>query len=54
MSKNVSMAEEIVNEIINDICDRSGIGDEWDNLDKDVEEEIIDGWKEIILEILSR
>ena len=33
-------AEKIVDEIIEDISGRSGIGDEWDMIDSDIKEEI--------------
>lgn len=44
--------DDIINDIIdsieNDIEDRNGIGDEWDEIDTDIKEEIKQEWKEII------
>jgi len=47
-------AKEIVNAIIKDICDRSGIGDEWDSIDKGTQNSIISEWKDLIIRILSK
>jgi hypothetical protein len=43
--KNISAA---VNEIIIDISDRQGIGDEYNLIDDDIKEEIFEKWYEII------
>jgi len=53
-NKILKISKEIVNIIANDISDRSGIGDEWDNIDINIQEEIIDEWKEIIIKILTK
>lgn len=34
--------------LVSDISDRSGIDNEWDNIDCDVQDEIIDEWFQII------
>ena len=45
---NKQRADEIVNEILNDLTDRSGLGNEWDNIDSDIQKEIKEAWAEII------
>lgn len=39
---------KIVNKIVEDICDRGGIGDEWEAIDEDIREEIMQTWEKII------
>lgn len=43
----------IVDEIIEDILNRSGLGDEWEQIDKDIQEEIKEKWCKIINETLE-
>jgi hypothetical protein len=40
--------DKIISAIISDIADRSGLGDEWDQIDSNIKNEIIKEWKEII------
>jgi hypothetical protein len=44
----VSKEEEIVFSILNNLTDRSGIGDEWDGIDDEIQEEIIAEWIDIV------
>jgi hypothetical protein len=46
---NKEQAEKIVDEIINDLSGRSGIGDEWYGIDEDIQGEIKAEWVAIIL-----
>ena len=46
-------SEYIVDEIIKDICGRSGIGDEFENIDEDIRQEIVDTWKQIVKDNLK-
>ena len=39
---------EIVEEIIHDLNDRSGLGDEWDQIDKFTQSEIRQKWEYIV------
>jgi len=39
-----SKSEEIVFEIMKDFTDRRGLRQEWDNIDDDIQEEIIETW----------
>ena len=41
-------ASEIVDKIIADISDRSGLGNEWDMTDSDIRDEIRNTWIEIV------
>ena len=40
--------EKIIQALIDDITDRSGLGDEWGELDDDIKEEIKQAWTTII------
>lgn len=40
----------IVYDIINDISDRRGLDDEWNNIDGEIQDEIIEKWIDIIEE----
>ncbi len=40
--------KNIVNDIIEDICDRKGLGNEWENIDEDIQEEIKEKWFKIV------
>ena len=43
-------ARKIVKAIISDLSDRSGLGNEWEMCDSDIQKEIIESWIEILLE----
>lgn len=47
---NKKQAVKIVEKIIDDLISRRGIGDEYEQCDEDVQEEIHDSWVEIVLE----
>lgn len=42
------IAENVVNDIVSDIEDRSGLGNEWEQIDDGVKQEIIESWKDIV------
>ena len=42
------IVENVVNDIIKDIEDRRGIGDEFEQIDDDIKKEMIETWKEIV------
>ncbi len=46
-------AESIVNDIIKDLTDRRGLRQEWECIDQDIQQEIRDEWKKIVLGHLS-
>lgn len=48
--KPETVTKHIINKIIDSIKDRSGVGDEWQSLDVDIENEIRIEWKTIIME----
>lgn len=48
-----SISTNMVNQLIHDISDRKGIGDEFDNIDDDIKQEIIDTWCGILEKILE-
>jgi len=43
-------ARRVVDELINDLTDRSGLRQEWDRIDKGTQDEIRQAWTEIILQ----
>lgn len=45
--------EQAVNNIVSDISDRSGLGDEWDAIDSGIQDEIKEEWRSIIRESLK-
>jgi hypothetical protein len=47
-NSNKNIAQNIVEKIIDDISDRSGIGNEWECLDEDIQDEIREVWVKII------
>ena len=44
--------KKVVEEIVSDLSDRKGIGDEWGQIDSDIQEEIKEKWFNIIKRIL--
>ena len=50
---NKEKAEAIVKNIIADIEDRRGLGNEWEMIDEEIQDEIKDQWIGIILAISS-
>lgn len=44
-----SKAEAIVDDIIEDLCDRKGLSDEWFSIDGDLQSDIRSTWIEIIM-----
>lgn len=43
-----STPEDAVHEIIDDLSDRRGLGQEWDQIDEDIQQEIMNKWMDII------
>lgn len=41
-------AATAVAEIVDDLHDRQGLGDEWDQITDDIRDDIVDAWREII------
>lgn len=50
----VTQAEEIVYNIIHDLSDRRGIKHEFNNIDADIQEELVDTWINIVNKALQR
>lgn len=40
--------EKIVFRFLEDFADRRGLGDEWDGIDDDIQDEIIETWLQIV------
>lgn len=53
-SKAMERSEGIVDRIIFDISNRSGIGDEWYNIDHDIQQEIKTSWMKIVADELIK
>lgn len=49
-----SIAREIVFEIENDLCDRRGLRQEWDQLDKYIQKEIRAEWVRTTVAVMER
>lgn len=49
----MSKAEAVVNAIIKNLRGRKGLGDEWDQIDDDVIEEIRLTWIQLVDEVLD-
>lgn len=51
---NVSKEEAIVFEIMNDFTDRRGLRQQWEQIDDEMQEEIIESWIEKAKKVLSK
>jgi len=51
---NITKEEKIIFDIVYDLSDRRGLKQEWDNIDDDVKEEIIQKWINIVKKYLGR
>jgi hypothetical protein len=46
--KLVTIEKQIVFAILNDFTDRRGLRQEWENIDEDIKEEMIQTWIDIV------
>jgi len=46
-------ARKAVDDILKDICDRSGLQNAWEEIDEDIQEEIKEEWVDVILEAMK-
>lgn len=53
MKAQGQIATEIVRAIERDICDRRGLRHEWERIDEDIQQEIRDTWRKIVLAALK-
>jgi hypothetical protein len=51
--KTEKIAAYIIEQIISDISDRSGIGNEWETIDEDIQSKIKQHWEVIIVAALN-
>ena len=47
-------ARQIVEEIVVDLCGRSGLQNEWEQIDPETTNEIMDKWVAIVLRVAAR
>ena len=47
-NEEFSVEEKIVFSILQDFTDRGGLSNEWEQIDDDIQEEIIETWLEIV------
>ncbi len=47
------VSKRAVGRIVADLCDRSGLDSEWDCIDSDIKEEILEKWADIIEQEVS-
>jgi len=52
--KLVTIEKEIVFAILHDFTDRRGLRQEWDNIDDDIKEEILEIWINIVKDKLDK
>jgi hypothetical protein len=52
--KAKQVSKIIVQDIIYDLKDRKGLQNEWDSIDKDIQQEIIATWEGIILHHITK
>lgn len=50
----MKLEEKIVSVIINDMCYRKGIGDEWGNIDDSTQDDIRDDWARLVKDIIDK
>ena len=48
------VADSIIESLVDDIRDRAGLGDEWDQIDRVTKKEIRDEWKRRIVDLLVK
>ena len=48
-----SLAKQIIHRIIQDLEGRKGIGDEWDRIDQNIQQEIKNKWVELTENIIN-
>lgn len=48
-----SLAKRIIHRIIQDLEGRKGIGDEWDRIDQNIQQEIKNKWVELTENIIN-
>jgi len=51
---NDQKASRIVDQIVEDIEGRAGIGNEWEEIDEETRQEIVLEWKDIVLGVLEK
>ena len=49
MSNKEARVKNIVDNILSDLTGRKGLGNEWEAIDEDIQEEIIAGWCDIVV-----
>jgi len=50
--EEISLADECVEAILEDLTDRSGLGNAWESIDEDIQNEIKETWANIIERIM--
>lgn len=45
----IPQAKRIIENIIEDISDRKGLGNEWEQIDEEIQEEIKEEWLKIVM-----
>jgi len=53
MDHEERIATRCVDNILKDMTDRRGLRQEWDNIDEDIQEEIKEEWRQIIIRELK-
>jgi hypothetical protein len=53
MENKLVLAQLAVDEIVYDLSDRRGMGQQWDGIDNDIKEEIKEVWTKIIVKMFE-
>lgn len=46
-------AEEVVKRILDDLTDRKGLRHAWESIDEEIQQEIIEAWRESAFEVIA-
>lgn len=49
-----SIAENTITRIVDDLCDRSGLQNVWEGIDRDIQNEIIAIWRQIVVDEIRK
>jgi len=52
LTNDIASYREAAEAIVKDLESRKGIGDEWNDLDDDIRDEIIEKWSDILMDHL--